>query len=405
MISDPNAQEAPFALRFMQLVSAGMWSAWMKTSSLRNAPFSEGKMPFYEEHRDKELWKNLFSEAFAAFLADRMASFTHGVAAYQRFPRTSSSFPKEIWRRGVSSLRYVPATSASAHAAVLFLPAFINNPDIFTFPHGGLCNFLAQAGIASYLLDWGEMCCSSVEEYFTEVLFPAVQALKQYETIPLFLFGYCMGSVPVLGLLSCREVVLDLPIAGALLLAPTWNLRVYPPATQQFIDSAFALYKQGSIPERTEPIVTICFLNFLQPWAIFEKYAHFAQYENEEKRQTFVKTEDWLNNVYALSTLFVRNTLGPWFLENSLCTGCWPLFKRSLLPEQIQVPVLLAAPSKDRVVPPMSGKTLSESLPNCTFISPPVGHIGALVSHQAKEIFWKPCLNFMLDCLKRREKA
>jgi polyhydroxyalkanoate synthase len=401
MILNPNDQKVPFALRFMQLIGEGMWSAWTKAFPFQNAHSSEEKMLFWEAHKDKEPWASFFSEAFSVFLADRMTSFTRGVAAYQRFPRSSPSLPKEIWRRGASSLRYIPVTTTQTRAAVLFLPAFINNPDIFTFPCGGLCNFLTQMGVVSYLLDWGEVCCSSVEEYFEEVLFPAVQALKQHEAVPLFLFGYCIGAVPVLGLLSHPEGFSDLPIAGAILLAPAWDLRVYPPATQQFIDSAFALYKQGPAPERTEPIVTTCFLNFLQPWAIFEKYARFTQYEDEEKRRTFVKTEDWLNDVYALSTPFVQNTLSSWFLENSLCTERWLLFKRPLLPKKIQIPMLLAAPSKDRVVPPASGRTLSKSLLNCTFISPPVGHIGALVGHQAKEIFWRPCLNFMLDCLER----
>ncbi|MDR2412486.1 MAG: alpha/beta fold hydrolase [Holosporales bacterium] len=396
-----DAENVSFFFHWLQLMGLdGMWSEEQRRRFLSAPP--EMQKFFTATHNT--------SKPFSSFLAEKREAFSQGITAYQRFSRAQDASPplQEIWRQGPSALQYFPAETPVSHAAVLFLPALMNKPGIFHFPHGGFCSFLARHGIASYLLDWGAFCGVSFDAYGTEILFPALREIRCHFSGSLFLFGYCMGAIAALGLAQHDKKESGLsatasPLAGIVLLSPPWDLRTYPLATQQSIDAAFCLYENDLIPEVTEPLLIRLFLNMLQPWAIFEKYARFAHCSDPEAQKHFVQVEDWLNNLYPLSTSLIRTTVRSWFLENTLATGQWRLLGEVLVPERLEVPTLVVMPLQDRVIPPASGQVLSQRLRSGKVLYPPVGHIGALVSHQAETLFWKSCLSFLKNVISNQE--
>ncbi|MDR0406701.1 MAG: hypothetical protein LBH38_01270 [Holosporales bacterium] len=407
-----STQDIPFSFHFMRLMGIEAWRQFMRLFVQHHAWYQDffhasSQTSIFSSFIPENLYTSFTSEAFETFLAEHVSLFTKGVEAYQQFPRSKRPLPTKIWHNGAASLGYIPSFT-TPQASVLFLPAFMNNPGIFSLPNGGISAFFAQNGIASYVLDWGDVCLPSMEAYYTEILLPALHALASHTSTRLFLFGYCIGAITALGLLnSIKQIDKKFsiaPIAGALLLSPPWDFRVYPSFTQQFIDHTFLLQKKWLVSDITEPVITTSFLNLLQPWTIFEKYAHFARCKDPAKRQLFVETEDWLNDIYALSTPFIQNTISSWFLDNALCTQQWTLFHQPILPAEMTPPVFLASPLNDRVVPPASGNALKALLPHAFPICPSVGHIGALVGSHAEELFWKPCLNFMKNVINKEEK-
>ncbi|MDR1266805.1 MAG: alpha/beta hydrolase [Holosporales bacterium] len=388
-----NAKRVPFFLHWMRLMGA---ETWRPEVPFPFRPSGSRDASAFWQHAPKST-----SEGFSSFCKEQSQWFTKGLSLYQTFPRSSGAPLSEIWREGPASLQYMPASS-TAHAAVLFVPAPMNKPDIFRLPGGGLCAFLARQGVASYLLDWGESCAPSLEAYLEQTLFPAMEAVQQHTSVPIFLFGYCMGAISVLGALQHQPQWMypKGPIAGACLLSPLWDLRTYPIATQLFIDNAFELYEKCPAPDVTEPSLISLFLNLLQPWAIFEKYARFSQYTDPEQQRQFVQMEDWLNDLYALSTCFIQETVRPWFAENALLSGDGTVFGEKLHPESLSLPMLITMPLQDRVVPPASGQSLCKRLPKAASLYPTTGHIGALVGRNAQEHFWKPCWTFMRSVMK-----
>ena len=55
----------------------------------------------------------------------------------------------------------------------------------------------------------------------------------------------------------------------------------------------------------------------------------------------------------------------------------------------MSLPTLALVPEGDRIVPPASALALANALPNRRIERPPLGHIGMVVSSQAKAKVWE----------------
>jgi polyhydroxyalkanoate synthase len=56
----------------------------------------------------------------------------------------------------------------------------------------------------------------------------------------------------------------------------------------------------------------------------------------------------------------------------------------------VTLPTLALIPEGDRIVPPASALALANALPNRQIARLPLGHIGMVVSGQAKAKVWEP---------------
>jgi polyhydroxyalkanoate synthase len=57
-------------------------------------------------------------------------------------------------------------------------------------------------------------------------------------------------------------------------------------------------------------------------------------------------------------------------------------------------------PGHDRIVPPASAGALAEALPIATIRTPPVGHIGMVVSAAAARRVWRPMADWLADAAR-----
>jgi poly(3-hydroxyalkanoate) synthetase len=103
----------------------------------------------------------------------------------------------------------------------------------------------------------------------------------------------------------------------------------------------------------------------------------------------FVAMEDWLNDGIPLAAPVARETLAGWYGRNSPAAGEWRVLGLSVQPSQIRVPCFVAAPSRDRIVPPASAQALAAAIDGAVLHVPRAGHIGMVAGSTARTALWE----------------
>jgi poly(3-hydroxyalkanoate) synthetase len=109
----------------------------------------------------------------------------------------------------------------------------------------------------------------------------------------------------------------------------------------------------------------------------------------------FVALEDWLNDGVPLSAATARDCLRDWYRENLPMRGEWRIAGLAIDPASIRVPAFVAAPRRDRIVPPESARPLGFLLPKATLLEPAAGHIGMTAGRGARTVLWEPLRDWL----------
>jgi polyhydroxyalkanoate synthase subunit PhaC len=80
--------------------------------------------------------------------------------------------------------------------------------------------------------------------------------------------------------------------------------------------------------------------------------------------------------------------LDDWYGLDTPGRGEWRVAGRAVLPRNIAQSSLVMVPAQDRIVPPLSAAALVDELPNAERFTPPLGHIGMVVAHEAPKEVW-----------------
>jgi polyhydroxyalkanoate synthase len=59
-------------------------------------------------------------------------------------------------------------------------------------------------------------------------------------------------------------------------------------------------------------------------------------------------------------------------------------------PAKFDKPCFIAAPARDKLVPPESVRPLAKTIPNAKYIEPRAGHIGMIAGTNARDALWVP---------------
>jgi poly(3-hydroxyalkanoate) synthetase len=59
-------------------------------------------------------------------------------------------------------------------------------------------------------------------------------------------------------------------------------------------------------------------------------------------------------------------------------------------PSRLRLPCFVAAPGRDRIVPPESAAALAAAIPGAELHMPPAGHIGMVAGSAAQRVLWAP---------------
>ncbi len=338
-------------------------------------------------------------------------AFVRGVQAYHRHPyrrdvSLSSDF-SEVWRAGTVSLLLFCAKERAHEKtpAIFLIPSMINRSYIFDLlPDKSFVRWLAAQGKDVYVLDWGMPEYDDGQRDFDTLmkdrLLPALSFAAQHSGAPLHALGYCMGGVFLTALAAQKEAQASLD--RLCFLATPWDFRAGDPLLKNQVLASMPLAFQQI---NRHNVLGAEWLQgvfaMVNADRVAEKFARFSALAPESKEATlFVATEDWLNGGVALPAGLVRTFLLSWYAENRTAKGTWCVGGENIRPEDIDIPSLIVAPSRDRLVPAESAKALASRLSRATLQEPCCGHVGMMTGRRAETDVWYPLLEW-LRCSKK----
>lgn len=325
-----------------------------------------------------------------------LGPFIAGLKAYWRHPPPPSLPPGELlWQRGRARLL---ARGPAGGLPVLLVPSLVNRARILDLlPGRSLQDALAAGGCRAVLLDWGEPGGAElgfgIEGYVEERLAPALAEVWRLSRRPPVLLGYCMGGLLALALAMRAERRL----AGLALLATPWDFGAAR-AQQPLPPTVAAAVLGGAVAGLGHVPAHLLDLGFaaLDPPQVVAKYAAFAEVPpGSPQAQAFVAIEDWLADGVPLSGPVAAECVLDWYGANRPACGSWRVGGRPVRPERLRLPVLVAVPSRDRIVPEASALPLARLMPQATLLRPAAGHVGMVAGSRAEAMLWRPLLDWL----------
>jgi polyhydroxyalkanoate synthase len=395
------------------LSSPGAWRLWsgVSKSSKRPAPGPVASPPPELESALAGVDPEEFAGALETEALLRLERLAIGIERYQSHPyRREGGEPPAIWRQGTTRLLDYSAGAAGASRSrsrgraasappVLVVPSLVNRAYVVDLePQRSFMRFLAGAGYAPYLVDWGAP--GEIErgfdltDYIAGRLSAALDVVAaRHAKTKIHLVGYCMGGNLALALALRRAASL----AGLVLLATPWDFHA------ERAEQAEAL---GALGELLAPAIAASgelsvdgiqsLFGVLDPLQVSRKFLAFGALDpGSAKAQAFVALEDWVNDGVPLAAAVAIECLGGWYGRNSPMRGEWRIEGRPVLPRDVSVPALVVLPDQDRIVPPASAAPLAVTIPGADSLRPEAGHIGMMVGGSAETKLWQPLLAWL----------
>lgn len=322
--------------------------------------------------------------------------FVRGLHAYWRHPyRRVADEPPAVWSLGATRLLdFGPADGFP----VLVVPSLINRAYVLDLmPGRSLLRYLGRHGIRPYLLDWGEPGPLerrlTLSDHVVERLGGALSHLNRAFAPAPILLGYCMGGLLALALAALRPR----DVAGLGLLAVPWDFhRGGPdPASFQSLVARPGTMLAGGLGALPVDLIQTLFAG-VDPQAVPRKFARFARLPPDAPEAVgFVAIEDWLNDGVPLAAEVARECLLGWYGWNRPARGRWQVAGRTIRPEALDLPALVAIPARDRIVPRASAEPLAAALPQASVLRPAGGHVGMVAGAKAERELWRPLVRWL----------
>ena len=334
-------------------------------------------------------------EAEARARCDRFAA---GVARYRAHPHRRNAEPRPVlWRRGAATLRdHAPA--AAPGSPVLLVPSLINRSYILDLSPGrSLARALAGRGLRPLVVDWGEPrgeeAGFSLGDYVVRRLEPAHEAACAIAGGPVPAVGYCMGGLLALALATRRAG----SVSALALLATPWDFHADGGAAAALLRAAEPWIIDEIDRGRVLPAAALRLLfAAVQPAQVAARFRAFAALSPDDPdAAAFVDIEDWLNDGVALAGPAARESLFDWYGRNVTAAGRWRVAGEPVAPAALELPALVFAPRRDRIVPPESAGALAAALPRAQLRRPRAGHIGMVAGRRAVEDCARPLADWL----------
>lgn len=365
-----------------------------------------GSLPWKPHLRDRaeELRSQIGQAGDAAFgraldvaVRRQLDLFLTGLDRYRHHPsRRDLPDPPVAWTEGSS--RLLDYGEKAGGVPVLFVPSLVNRHYILDLSERkSLMRWLAGHGVRPYLIDWGTP--GPLERRFTTTdyiagrLERALEAVTEAHGRPVAVVGYCMGGLLAAALAQRRPR----RVAALGLLATPWDFHAEDGALAH--RAAVFLQPYGPLLDAWGelPVDALqALFAQLDPLLAFKKFTQFARMDPASRAaESFVALEDWLNDGVPLVAGVARDALAGWYGRNDTARGNWLVAGQPVDPARLDLPTLALIPRRDRIVPPSSAEALARAIPRCQMISPPLGHIGMVVSAGAEAGVWRPLADWL----------
>jgi len=318
-----------------------------------------------------------------------------GIAAYRRHPwQRSLPDPPALWTEKEARLLDYGHRASPDALPVLFVPSLINRAYVLDLlPDRSLLRWLAGHGLRPLLLDWGWPGAAERTMTLTDMIVGPLERALTAVGRPVVLAGYCMG-----GLLTLAAALRRPELVRALaLLATPWDFHGAGPDQPRRVGAGLPLLEPMLGATGTLPVDALQALFALpDPGAIAAKFRAFGRMDQDgDAARDFVALEDWLNDGVPLAAPVAREALGGWYGANTPGRGEWQVAGRTVDPAALAVPAFVAAPARDRIVPPESAAPLARLIPGAVLHQPAAGHIGMVAGPRAKNALWLPLLDWL----------
>ena len=283
--------------------------------------------------------------------------------------------------------------------ALLLVPSLINKAHIFDLTEKrSMLRYFCDQGIDAYLLDWGEFLhdpdMQNLDNVVCKKLFKAAAFLQGEYSQNLHALGYCMGGSLLAGFAAIQSDV----FRSLSFMAAPWDFHA---GTQEILDRV--KFWQPSLGKSLiqEDMMKVDWLQILfsslNPEQALHKFSKFADYkEGSDAQEIFVAIEDWLNDGVPLPAGVAQEAVQDWFLSNNPCQGKWVLDGEAVELSSIDIPSLVIASSKDRLVEYDMAVPLHAQIKDAELIDPECGHIGMIAGRDAVESVWRHIADWVL---------
>jgi polyhydroxyalkanoate synthase len=368
-----------------------------------------GSMPWKPEVRNRAddlraqlagVDPDVFARAVDLEMRRRVDALLTGLERYRHHPyhRDLPDRPT-VWREGAS--RLLDFGGGRDNVPVLFVPSLVNRHYILDLSaERSLMRWLAVRGVRPLLLDWGRPDVLERRYTLTDYIAGRLERALDFTVArtgrPVVLAGYCMGGLLVVASALRRPGHLS----GLVLLATPWDFHADDPAAARRTASALApidpfLDAWGELPV---DFIQSLFAS-LDPILVARKFTRFAALDPDgDEARAFVALEDWLNDGVALPVAVARECLAGWYGRNDTAAGRWLVAGRPVDPVDVTVPSFAIIPERDRIVPLASARALARRIPGARTLTPPLGHIGMIVSAGADKQVWEPLAAWLRSC-------
>lgn len=317
-----------------------------------------------------------------------------GIAAYRRHPyRRTLTDPPVLWEEGGTRLLDYGTGRRRSQPAMLFVPSLINRAYVLDLAEGAsMLRWLAGAGLRPLLLDWGWP--DEAERAFTLTDYIAGRLERALDAAPrrLVLAGYCMGGLLALAAGLRRPERLR----ALALLATPWDFHAGNGDRAMLLGRMLPLFEPALAFTASLPVDLLQMLfAALDPFGVAAKYRSFARLDpTSERARLFIALEDWLNDGVPLAAPVARECLSGWYGANTPARTEWRIAGLPVDPRALRIPTFVAAPGRDRIVPPESASPLATLVPNAVLHRPAAGHIGMVAGSGAENALWRPLVEW-----------
>ena len=316
----------------------------------------------------------------------------------QPYTRLSVNYPI-VWQCKQSRCYYVKGTAPHNAPPLLFIPSLINRYYILDLNQTlSLVQNLARTHHV-YILDWteprNEQSHEASQEYVTHYLCPLVTYLNQRRQQPVALAGYCIGGLLALATsILCTDAVNKL-----ILLATPWDFHASQRQRYYYAMLTNCNMQRYCSSQPLLPGAVMSWLFYLSnPGKCAKKYQEFLQLDpSSEAYQHFIEVEHWVHDTTPLTRAFAKECLCDWAGQNQLAHGQWHIGKQPINPTLLNIPVFIAAPQDDDIVPYESAMALAPLIKDSTVITPKTGHIGMVIGSKRRENLWDPLTAWLLS--------
>lgn len=327
----------------------------------------------------------------------RWCGFWEGVARYRAHPyRRPAGARPTFWRAGET--RVIDFAPDSDGPPVLATPSLVNSSDVLDLlPGRSLMAALAAAGFRPFLVDWGDpepdAIAWSVDRYIADRLSPIADAIEAATGKPPLLLGYCMGGLLATALAAQRPD----RTRGLALLATPWDFHAPSPEMARRVAGMADPFRKAAASDGTVPTDLLQVLFFsLDPTLAARKFRAFARQDQDSAgAELFVAMEDWVNGGPHLALPIAETVLVDWFGANATARGRWRVLGRTVDAAAYGGPTLVAAPTRDRIVPPESARAYAVAAPGADLLSVEGGHVGMISGRAAQRRLWTPLIQWL----------